>query len=145
MKKLGLLITLSVLIMGSSYAEEELTMLSPMDMTDWGTPKALLPGAKDYVLQGNPGTYGPYTIRLHLPAGFKIAPYTQSSTTFITVLSGDYHMGVGSTFNVAKGKELVAGSFVIVPPDVAVYAWTTADTVLQIHGVGPWDVKYLNN
>lgn len=119
------------------------TSLTPLEMTDWGTPKALLPGANDYVLQGNPGVEGIYTVRLKLPANYQIPPYYQTSTTYMTVISGEYHIGVGDTFDITKGKDLPPGSFITIPPNVHVYAWTTANTIVQIHGLGPWGVRYV--
>lgn len=115
----------------------------PNEMIDWGTPKALLPGANDYVLQGNPSEPGVYTVRLKLPPNYKIPPYTQTTITYITVLSGDYHIGEGNIFDANKGRELPPGSFITVPANTPVYAWTTTETIIQIHGLGPWGVKYL--
>jgi len=142
---LGLLL-LSLIGMTNLYAlndDKKVSSQTPAEMTDWGIPKALLPGANDYVLEGNPGEEGIYTIRLKLPPGYKIMPYTQSSTTYMTVIAGDFHIGVGEKFDSNKGKDLPPGSFITIPPIVDVYAWTVNGVILQIHGLGPWSVKYL--
>lgn len=128
-----------------SMGNTTVTSLTPLEMTDWGTPKALLPGANDYVLQGNPGKAGIYTVRLKLPANYRIPPYNQTSTTYMTVIAGDFHMGVGDKFDASTGKDLPPGSFITIPPNVDVYAWTTNGTILQIHGEGPWGVKYVTS
>ena len=51
-----------------------ITALSPDEMIDWGTPKTLSVGAQDYVLHGNPEKRGIYSVRLKLPANYKIPP-----------------------------------------------------------------------
>ena len=32
----------------------------------------------------------------------------------------------------------------IMQPGTAHYAWTEAETVVQLHGTGPWGVTYVN-
>lgn len=119
--------------------------LSPKDMTKWGTPKTLPPGAEDYVLSGNPESQGIYTVRLKLPINYKIPPYYQSKTTYTTVISGTYHIGMGSQLDEAKGTSISQGGFIIVPKNTPVYAWTTKPTIIQITGYGPLKVTRVNN
>jgi hypothetical protein len=37
-----------------------------------------------------------------------------------------------------------AGSFIAMPIGHAMYAWTEGETVVQVHGTGPWGITYLN-
>src|SRR5688572_26159996 len=65
----------------ASAAEPELT--APAASTtgqpelSWGPAPAVLPvGAELAVLQGDPGSNAPFTIRLRFPSGYRIAPHT---------------------------------------------------------------------
>jgi len=50
-------------------------LMRPLDIK-WGDPPPVLrKGARLAVLSGDPGSTGPFTIRLKLPAGYKIAPH----------------------------------------------------------------------
>ncbi|MFY9583115.1 MAG: cupin domain-containing protein, partial [Candidatus Acidiferrales bacterium] len=51
-------------------------------------PAALPYGAKSAVLEGDPAKEGPFTIRLSLPAGFKIPPHWHPNIEHTTVISG---------------------------------------------------------
>jgi hypothetical protein len=37
-----------------------------------------------------------------------------------------------------------AGTFGFWPPDMKHFAWAKGDTVLQLHGTGPWMITYVN-
>jgi hypothetical protein len=121
-----------------------ITALSPNEMIKWGNPKTLPVGAHDYVLHGNPETKSIYTVRLKLPANYKIPPYFQSATSYTTVISGSYHIGMGSKFDETKGKLISKGGFIIIPEKITVYAWTTEPTIIQINGEGPLKVTTLD-
>ena len=62
----------------------------------------------------------------------------------VTVLKGTLMMGTGDKFDQAKGEELTAGSFTRMPKEMRHYAWTKGETILQIHGTGPFEITYVN-
>lgn len=111
----------------------------------WGPgPAALPPGAKLAVLEGDPTREGLFTLRLKLPAGYQIPPHWHPAVEHISVISGRFYVGVGDTFDKSKGSALPAGSFAFLAPKMNHFAWTERDTVIQLHGVGPWQINYLN-
>ena len=111
----------------------------------WGpAPPGLPPGAQVAVVSGNPGADGPYVIRAKLPAGYKIAAHTHPTDENVTILSGAFHLGMGDKFDVKKGETLYAGAFFRAAVGMQHYAWTSAPTVLQVHGMGPFTINYVN-
>lgn len=63
----------------------------------------------------------------------------------MTVLSGTVYVSLGEKFEAASGQKLPAGGFVSIPATHPHYAWTeTEETVLQVHGVGPTDLTFVN-
>ena len=62
----------------------------------------------------------------------------------MTVISGTFHLGTGSKFDEAKGSEMPAGSFGFIGPHMQHYAWATGETVVQVHGMGPFKLVYVN-
>jgi quercetin dioxygenase-like cupin family protein len=127
-----------------SATTEQHVVLNSADLK-WGdAPPGLPPGAKLAVLAGDPNKKGPFTVRLQTPAGYKVPPHTHPTTEHITVISGTFNIGMGDKFDEAAGKEVGAGGFIIMPPGMKHYAWTTADTITQIHGMGPFVINYVN-
>jgi hypothetical protein len=63
----------------------------------------------------------------------------------VTVLSGVFFIGLGEKFDQGSGKELPVGGFVAVPPRHLHFAWAGGqETVVQVHGVGPTDITFVN-
>ena len=62
----------------------------------------------------------------------------------VTVLSGTLNSGTGDKLDTTKTKALTPGSFEIMPAKTNHFAWTGEETVIQIHGVGPMDIHYVN-
>ena len=125
-------------------ATTEHKILAPSDLT-WGdAPPGLPAGAKMAVLAGDPGKKGLFTIRLRAPDGYKVAPHMHPTAENITVISGTFHLGMGDKFDEAAGREMTAGSFAVNPAGMKHFAWTTGETVLQIHGFGPFQIVYVN-
>jgi quercetin dioxygenase-like cupin family protein len=115
------------------------------DAVNWGAgPAALPPGASAAVLEGDPTKSGVFTMRLRFPDGYKIAPHHHPAMEHITVISGTFMVGMGDTFDEGQMKTLTAGSFGAVPPGMHHYAMAQGETVIQLHGVGPWRLIYLN-
>src|SRR4030095_8021573 len=115
------------------------------DALKWGAaPASLPPGAQIAVLTGDPGKAGPYVVRVRLPAGYKIAPHTHPTAENVTVLSGTFHIAMGEKFDPKKGEAVRAGGFFTADKDMQHYGWTTRPAVIQIHGMGPFAINYVN-
>ncbi|HEV2431170.1 MAG TPA: hypothetical protein VGT43_06625 [Burkholderiales bacterium] len=54
------------------------------------------------------------------------------------------HFAHGSTFDPAKTQALGPGSVAMMPPGVPMFGCTKEETIIQLHGVGPWGITYLN-
>lgn len=111
----------------------------------WGNgPASLPPGARAIAIEGNPAEAGPFTLRLLLPDDYQIAPHSHPGIEHVTVLSGSFFIGTGTTPEFKQMKELRAGGFMVMPPNTVHYARARGETVLQLHGIGPWAVNYVN-
>ncbi len=115
------------------------------DQVKWVNAPPMLPsGAMMAVLEGNPMKPGPFTIRMKAPAAYKIPPHWHSADEHITVLSGTLNLGMGGKFDTSMGKSLPAGSYIVLPAGMKHFAWTDEETVIQLHGMGPWNITYVN-
>ena len=79
----------------------------------WGPPPPFInPGAQLAVIEGNPGAAsGDYTVRLKMPDGYRIAPHWHPLRENVTVISGNFKVGMGDTFDESKMGTFPAGSF----------------------------------
>jgi len=147
-KKLSLAIALLLLSSLAAFAQEakpaDHGIFPPGDIQWKAGPPSLAPGAKFAVLEGDPSKEGLFTMRLWLPDGFKIQPHWHPAVEHITVVSGEFHVGMGEKFDSSAGHTLPAGTFAFLGPDMRHFAWAKGDTVLQLHGVGPWQINYVN-
>ena len=127
-----------------SATSEQHVVLNPADLK-WGdAPPGLPPGAKLAVLAGDPNKKGLFTVRLQTPAGYKVPPHTHPTSEHITVISGTFNIGTGDKFDEAAGKEMGAGGYMVMPPGMKHYAWTPAEAIIQVEGMGPFVIKYVN-
>jgi quercetin dioxygenase-like cupin family protein len=114
------------------------------DDLKWSAPAVYAPGAQVAVINGDPTKEGMYVVRLKVPAGFKIAAHTHPNDENVTVLSGSFNIGTGDKLDENKGIVVKAGGYSFVAKGMAHYAWFTEETVLQLHGMGPQGVTYIN-
>lgn len=116
------------------------------DAIPWGPAPPFVPsGAQLAVLEGDPmASSGDYTIRLKMPAGYKIAPHWHPLRENVTVISGNFKVGMGDHFDETKMMTFPAGSFAYLDPDMHHYAMASDDVVVQIHGMSPVKFNYIN-
>jgi quercetin dioxygenase-like cupin family protein len=131
-----LVLTLGLLVLGSAtaFAQE---MRMPINAGDvkWGPAPNVFPsGAQIAVVSGNPFQEGLYVVRLKMPAGYKIPAHNHPTTEYVTVLSGDFHIGMGDKLDADKGQVLRPGGFAEAPAKMNHYAWSSGETVVQVHG-----------
>jgi len=110
----------------------------------WGpAPPDIPKGAEMAVLHGDPSKKAPFTLRLKMPAGFKIPPHWHTNDERLTILGGTLILHMGDTMD-APAHSLDAGGFHFLPAKMHHAAETKGETVVQVDGVGPFDIHYLN-
>lgn len=116
------------------------------DEIKWGpAPPGLPPGAQMAVLRGDPSKAGaPFTIRARFPDGYRVPPHWHPTDENVTVIQGTLHVGMGTRFDETAGKELIAGSYALMPKGMRHFAWSSGETTIQIYGTGPFAITYVN-
>lgn len=115
------------------------------DAIEWGPgPASLEAGARMAVLEGDPSAPGVFTMRVHLPDGFRIAPHWHPRPERVTVLSGTFLLGAGETVDPDAAMALEAGAYTAMPPGMRHYAIARGETVIQVTSTGPWQITYVD-
>lgn len=149
----GILGTLSLALLGAAWAQGHQEMGKPSPehaihtpaQIQWvDGPPSLPAGAKFAVLEGDPAKEGFFTMRVRLPDGYRIPPHTHPKVEHITVISGTFNFGMGDKFDQSATKEMPAGTFGFWPEGMKHFAWARGETIVQLHGVGPWSIEYLD-
>jgi quercetin dioxygenase-like cupin family protein len=129
-------------VVGQDAKEHGLILPSEMK---WGAAPASVPaGAQGAVLQGDPAKAGPFTLRLKLPDGYRIPPHYHPAIEHITVIQGTFVLGMGEKVETASEKPLGAGSFAFMPAGMRHFVRAQGETIVQLHGTGPWGITYVH-
>lgn len=117
-----------------------------MTAAKWGPAPAVFPaGAKMAVMQGDPSKRDLFTVRLDMPSGYKIAPHYHPTDEHMTVLSGNFLVGMGDKIDVKKTMSLKAGGFATAPAQAHHYGIARGHTIVQVHAIGPFQLTYVNS
>jgi hypothetical protein len=108
-------------------------------------PASLPPGAEIAVLEGDPAKEGQFTMRLRLPDGYKIPPHWHPRVEHVTVVAGTFLIGMGERFDEKALKPMNTGAFGHWPTGMRHFVSVKGLTVVQLHGVGPWGINYVNS
>ena len=92
------------------------------------------------VIHGDPGGKGDYTIRLKLPAGYTFPAHYHPNAEHLTVLSGTFLLSMGAKEGGAL-REYLPGDFLYIPAKKPHFGGAKGETVIQLHGIGPFDIK----
>jgi quercetin dioxygenase-like cupin family protein len=146
---LALTTLLALVILHARLSAEETQSadmrLYPPTTIEWKEgPAALPPGAKMAVLEGDPTKEGPFVVRFQFPAGYHVAAHTHPKTERVTVISGTLYLAAGEALDRNSAKSLPGGSFGFWPAGMKHTAWSEGETVIQLHGIGPWQINYVN-
>jgi hypothetical protein len=96
-------------------------------------------------MSGSPSTEGaPYVIRLKLADGVKIAPHWRPGDEHVTVVAGTFYVGMGEKFDESLAKGMPPGSYLLMPKEMRHFAWARGETIIQIHGIGPFKTFWVN-
>jgi anti-sigma factor ChrR (cupin superfamily) len=115
------------------------------DKIQWGPAPAVFPaGAQFAVLAGDPSKPGPFVVRIKAPDGYRIMPHWHPTGEYVTVISGEFRVGMGDKFDESSMQTLPAGSVAAVPTHHNHYAMTKGETVVQVNSTGPFKLVYVN-
>jgi quercetin dioxygenase-like cupin family protein len=110
----------------------------------WGdAPPALERGAQLAVLSGDPGKAGWFALRLKFPAGYKVALHWHPSNEHVTVLEGDFTLRMGDAPN-EHARSFAPGGYVVLPAHMHHAASTQGGAVVQVEGMGPFVLNYVD-
>jgi ketosteroid isomerase-like protein len=107
-------------------------------------PPSLPAGAKAAIIAGDPSKPVPYILRLQAPAGYKIGPHWHPTDENVTVLSGTAALGMGDTWDDSKLQSAGPGGVVVLPADMHHYFVAKTAVTVQVHGIGPFAITYVN-
>jgi quercetin dioxygenase-like cupin family protein len=119
------------------------SMFTP-DQLRWNDVPALGSGVKLALIEGPMNEAVPFLVRIKFPAGAKVPAHWHPAIEHVTVMSGTFYIGVGDAFDETKAMQFSAGSVTIMQPKTTHFAFFKEETILQVHGVGPWEVIYVN-
>ena len=71
------------------HAEDHI-MITPADYIWIDGPASLPKGAQMMKIEGDPKDSGLFTIRLKLPAGYRIMPHSHTAAEHVTVIDGTF-------------------------------------------------------
>ena len=144
LKSAGIAVLFAVIASQVGFSQtKDHGFITPNDVT-WSPNASLPPGAQAGVLEGDPAKAGPFTLRVKMPDGYRIPPHFHPAVEHVTVIQGTFVMGMGEKVNTDTEKPLAAGSFAFMPAGMRHFARTQGETIVQLHGVGPWGITYVN-
>src|SRR5207248_6520157 len=78
-----------------------------------------------------------------MPDGYKIPPHWHTQAEQLTILSGTFILHMGDTMD-APAHSLGVGAYHFLPGKMHHAAEAKGEAVLDLHGMAPFDIHYLN-
>lgn len=127
-----------------SAGMQDIQLCRPGELKWQDGPPSLPKGAKMVLLEGDPSKDGPFLFRVKVPDGYRIPPHTHPKVERVTVISGTFRIGTGFEFDESQMQDMPAGTYGFWPAGMEHFAMAKGESVVQIHGIGPWSIKYVN-
>lgn len=97
------------------------------------------------LLSGHPDSAGrPFVMRITELAGTVIPAHKHPVDEHLTVLRGTIRFGIGERFDSTALRTLGPGSYVFLPAGTIMFAIMDGEAVVQVHGVGPFHIHWLD-
>ncbi len=101
-------------------------------------------GLERAVVSGDPDKPGsPFVIRVRARKAAAVPAHWHPMDEHITVLAGTFKVGMGDKYDQKSLHAITAGSYSFVPKDMRHFAWHAPNSVIQIHGVGPFAITFV--
>ena len=122
---------------------ESSVMLTPDKLT-WAPiqPPGFDPGVQIAALHGDPNaTTGTYVIRLSFPDGYKFPAHWHPNAENLTVIEGEFLIGMGDKPDATKLMSYKPGTFMFIPGKHPHFGQVKGNTVVQLHGQAPFQIE----
>ena len=97
-------------------------------------------------LIGDPTKPGLYTVRVAIAAGSQVPPHAHRDNRSITVVSGNWQVGYGTTFDAKALKALPPNSVYTEPAGQPHFSLAGDEpVVILVTGYGPSDTKFVTH
>ncbi len=139
--------TVLVAFAAASYSQEKKPSDAAHKIVRSGDLKwnPIIKGCELAVVDGNPDSEGqPFVIRFHCADAAKTPPHWHPTDENVTILKGTFLVGVGEKFDEGKLKAMSPGNFMLMPKEMRHFGMAKGDLILQIHGIGPFKVNWVN-
>jgi len=146
-KGLCLVATALAVSAAASYSQEKKESDSAHKIVRSGNLKwtPIIKGCDLAAVSGDPNADGtPFVLRLRCVDGAKIPAHWHPTDENVTVLKGTFLVGMGETFDESKLHSMNVGNFVSMPKEVRHFGLCKGETIVQVHGAGPFKVNWVN-
>src|SRR5687768_1904944 len=128
-----------------SHNSEGHKMVMPDEIKWVKAPPSFPPGTMIAMIDGDMSKEGVFTVRAKLPAHYRIMPHWHLAAEHITVLKGNFYMGIGEHFSEDAAMKIPEGGFAVMKKEARHYGFTAGEEcIIQVHGIGPWSITYVN-
>jgi len=83
---------------------------------------------------------GPYALRLSFPDGYRFPAHFHPKDENLTVISGTFLLAMGDWVDESQLVSYGPGDFMNLPAEHPHYGGAKGFTVIQLHGVGPFEI-----
>jgi anti-sigma factor ChrR (cupin superfamily) len=85
-----------------------------------------------------------FVLRIRCADGIKVPAHWHPTDENLTVMKGTFLVGMGETFDESKLQTMNVGNFAMMPKEMRHFALCKGETIVQIHGAGPFKVNWVN-
>jgi len=86
----------------------------------------------------------PFVLRIRCADGIKLPAHWHPTDEHLTVLKGTFLVGMGESFDEAKLQTMNVGNFLTMPKEMRHFGLCKGETIVQVHGAGPFKVNWVN-
>jgi quercetin dioxygenase-like cupin family protein len=146
-KNFCVVLTASVAFAAASHSQEKKDNDSAHKIVHYGDLKwtPIMKGCDLATVSGDPSADGAsFVLRLRCADGSKIPAHWHPTDENVTVLKGTFLVGLGETFDESKLETMNVGNFLAMPKEMRHFGLCKGETIVQVHGVGPFKVNWVN-
>jgi mannose-6-phosphate isomerase-like protein (cupin superfamily) len=107
-------------------------------------PRGMPPGYQQSIMHGDPRADELFIFRAKIPSHWTASPHFHPIDEHMTVLEGSCYLGIGEKYDESAATELRANAFTVMKAGVVHYFFTKSPCVIQVHGMGPHKITYVN-